>query len=426
MRPRPFLLLATCFASVTVFTQVVSAKPKVAVLGLEIAGDSANDQKASEAARSLTRELRREANKQSSPFELAPNSGKDLLEMKLLGDCSDEGRRCMSDIGKQLRAERLIYGNIERTRRGYAIELRLLDTDKAQLVNEIDDVVPNGDVGSGPALQRHARALFARLSGADEEGALSISANAERGTVYVDGRIRTSLSAGSARVSGLSKGAHRITIEADGYKRYEAEIEIGSGESRNLRATLSEMEDVAIGSSDPIEREESRPGRGWRIAVWGGVLGMAAGTAGWAYSGITVQNQQDKIIPITREYSRYNGMPNANEVQPNEDDKFPDACTTFKEAERDEQSARGETVRQVLEVCDKANTHKTLVNFIFIPTTAAAVLFTGLAVYKGFIAPANATPSEREAARKRKKKSRISVAPALGPDLLGAGLYLQF
>jgi PEGA domain len=425
MRPRPFLLLATCFASLTVFSQAISAKPKVAVLGLEIAGDSATDQKSSEAARSLTRELRREANKQSSPFELAPNSGKDLLEMKLLGDCSDEGRRCMSDIGKQLRAERLVYGNIERTRRGYAIELRLLDTEKAQLVNEIDDVVPTGDVGSGPALQRQARSLYARLTGADQEGALSISANAERGTVYVDGRIRTSLSAGSARVSGLSKGAHRIAIEAQGYKRYETEIEIGSGESRNLRANLTEMEEITA-SSDPIERDESRPGSGWRIAVWGGVLGMAAGTAGWAYSGITVNQQEKKLEDVTMGYTQHDVPGSPNAVEPDQEGLYPKACNTFKTAEKDEDSPRGDVVRDVLDVCDKANTHKTLVNFIFIPTTAAAVLFTGLAVYKGFIAPAKASSSERAAARKRKNKPRISVAPTLGPDLVGAGLYLQF
>ena len=57
---------------------------------------------------------------------------------------------------------------------------------------------------------------------------------------------------------------------------------------------------------------------------------------------------------------------------------------------------------------------------------AAAVLFTGFAIYKGYIAPGKMTPSERAAARKKRSKRRVTVMPAIGPNVVGAGLELQF
>jgi hypothetical protein len=438
MRLRPLLILATCLASLTAQAQLAAAKPKVAVLGLEVSGDSATDQKATEAAKVLTRELRREANRSDGPFDLAPNSGKDLLEMKLLSDCSDEGRRCMSEIGKQLRAQRLIYGKLERTRRGYAVELRLLDTESAQLLKELDETVTQGEVAATGGLQRRARALYAKLTGAGEEGSLSITSNAERGTVYVDGGIRTSLSAGSARVSGLTEGVHSIAIEAPGFDRYETEVDIAAGANRSMRARLKEA--VATGGEEPsggeVEAAAVRPGGTWRIAAWGGVIATVGAGAGWAYSGLTVRGEEKDIKAASSTYSEFTPGPGlepskitTEKTDKNGNPTVDDACTSYAPGETSgpPNDPRPGAVREILSSCDKAKRHRTLVNLVWIPATAAAALFTGFAIYKGYIAPGKMTRTEREAAaRKHRKPSRLTVAPAIGPNLLGAGLELQF
>src|SRR5262245_35824044 len=142
MRSRAYLLVASCFASLTSVAAHAQAKPKVAVLGIEVAGEGAMDQKSTEAAKALTRELRREAGRTGGAFDRGPNSSKDLVEMKLLSDCSDEGRRCMSQIGRELGAQRLLYGKLERTRRGYSVVLRLLDTENTELIKEHSEVIP--------------------------------------------------------------------------------------------------------------------------------------------------------------------------------------------------------------------------------------------------------------------------------------------
>jgi hypothetical protein len=414
MRSRPLLILASCFASLTSFAQSSQAKPKLAVLGLEVTGESATDKKATEAAKSLTRALRTEANRSSGPLELAPNSNKDLLEMKLLSDCSEEGRRCMVDIAKQLKAERLLYGRLERTRRGYAVSLRLLDTSSGDILKEESEVIPYTDSASSDLLQRRARSLYSRLTGAEDGGVLAITATAESGTVYVDGQIRTSLSAGSARISGLSSGVHAVAIEARGFERFEAEVDIDTGEVRSLRADMIE---AVQGGEEIGGEEEDRPGSGWRVAFWSGVIATGVAGAGWTYSGLTVQGSENDVEAITDDYKtgptlrgdRVNG-------------RYEDACFSFRDPEVDDLD--NATVRSVRDLCDRGDRHEKLVNFVWIPATAAAALFAGFAYYKGYIAPKRG--SVERSARRNGKRSRVSVTPALGPNLVGAGLELTF
>jgi PEGA domain len=423
MRSRPFTLLAIGFASLTVLAHAAQAKPKVAVLGLEVAGESAMDRKATEAAKALTRELRREARAPGGAFDLAPNSNKDLLEMKLLSDCSDEGKSCMSEIGRQLGAERLLYGKLERTRRGYALRLRLLDTEDSQILKELNEIIPFSDVTATGGLQRRAKALYGEVTGGVQEGALAITASAPRGTVYVDGQIKTSLSAGSARVSGLTEGVHTIAIEARGYERFETEVSIESGGTRNLRANLIEVPDEIVDESAG-QRDAGRPGRGWRIAFWSGVIVAGAAGAGWTYSGLTVRSEEKNVDEATGNYDGTAVQPTVNNQGTPEDPSddtlsFPKACDTFKAGEMNDPN-----VRQVLSSCDTGDKHRDLVNRVWIPVTAAAAVFSIFAAYKGYIA-AGKSSSERDA-RRRGKKSRVTVMPTVGPNLVGAGLELQF
>jgi hypothetical protein len=61
------------------------------------------------------------------------------------------------------------------------------------------------------------------------------------------------------------------------------------------------------------------------------------------------------------------------------------------------------------------------------PVTIGAAVFSGFAYYKGYVQPKRRTV-EREARRHRRraKQRNFVVTPALGPDLIGAGLGIQF
>lgn len=413
MRSRPLLVLAAFSASLTAHAQVGHARPKLVVLGLEVTGESATDQKATDAAKALTRELRREAARSGGPFELAANGNKDLIEMRLLSSCSDDSRRCMAEMGKQLRADRLLYGKLERSKRGYAVSLRLLHVANSETIGQASEVIPLADVAASGGLQRRARSLYGRLTGADEEGAIAISATTDSGTVYVDGKLRTNLSGGSARVSGLSDGVHTVAIESDGYARFEAEVNVESGETSELDANLVALGGSGGGGSD-------RPGGGWRIAFWSGVVATGVAGAGWTYTGLSVLSAQDDVKAALASYSG-----NPEDLPPGRDDsgRYDDTCKAFRAPE-----AMGfdPTVRDpLLAACDRGDSREKLVNFLWIPATAASAIFTGYAYYKGYISP-RASSAEREARRRGRSRTQVTVTPALGPDLVGAGLALTF
>jgi hypothetical protein len=413
MRSRPLLVLAVLFASLTASAQVVHARPKLVVLGLEVTGESATDQKATEAAKALTRELRREAARSGGPFELAANGNKDLVEMRLLGDCSDDSRRCMAEMGKQLRADRLLYGKLERTKRGYSVSLRLLHVANSEMIGQQSAVIPFADVTASGGLQRRARSLYGRLIGSDEDGAIAISATTESGTVYVDGKLKTNLSGGAARVSGLSDGVHTVAIESDGYARFEAEVNVEAGETSELDASL-----VALGGSG--EDTPGRPGGGWRIAFWSGVVATGVAGAGWTYTGLSVLSAQDDVKAAL---ASYEGNPDLLPPGRDETGRYDNTCEAFRAPEA---MSFDPNVREpLLAACDRGDSREKLVNFLWIPATAASAIFTGYAYYKGYMAP-RAITAEREARRRARSRTRVTVTPALGPDLVGAGLALTF
>ncbi|HWM88275.1 MAG TPA: hypothetical protein VNO33_20615, partial [Kofleriaceae bacterium] len=173
------------------------------------------------------------------------------------------------------------------------------------------------------------------------------------------------------------------------------------------------------------ETEEASPGRGWRIAFWSGVLATGVAGGGWVYSGVSVQSKEnDKIEQAISDYEH----PQDAELLPDSVRQtdgtisYPKACASF---EADTADASNDSVRAVRNSCDRGQRHAALVNWVWIPATAAAALFTGFALYKGYIAPGGKSSSEREA-RRRRSRPRVTVTPALGPNLVGAGLELQF
>ena len=54
---------------------------------------------------------------------------------------------------------------------------------------------------------------------------LRIDADVDKATIYVDGKVATTLRDGSAKVVGLDEGVHEVAIEADGFKRYEVRLD---------------------------------------------------------------------------------------------------------------------------------------------------------------------------------------------------------
>ena len=117
--------LALGFGAETAF-----AKPKVEILGLEVInpGGGQLDPAVNTVAKELTDAFRARAPKAGpGKYELAPNSEKELVDEKLIGNCDTELPACMVPIGQAVRAEFMIYGRMHKEGGNYVIDLVLLN-----------------------------------------------------------------------------------------------------------------------------------------------------------------------------------------------------------------------------------------------------------------------------------------------------------
>src|SRR5690349_6728141 len=103
------LVLLICFGG-----SAWAGKPKIAVLGLEVAPGptGAVDPEMTQVARDITKELRQRAQSGASPYVIAPNSNKELTDEKLLMSCDNEAASCMVVIGAGLATDLLLYGRV--------------------------------------------------------------------------------------------------------------------------------------------------------------------------------------------------------------------------------------------------------------------------------------------------------------------------
>ena len=425
--PALFILLAA--------TQVASAedRPKIAVLGLEVVDDGSLDAKTTKAAQLLTSELREQANRPGSSQSLAPNSDKDLLEMKLLSDCSDEGRGCMADIGRDLGADLLLYGKIEKRKKGYQVSLKLLNTKSESMEKSTSELISTSDL-KPDKVGKWAKTLYLRLAGGASGTTLKISTNADSGTVYVDGNVKTTLSDGSAKVLGLSEGTHDVTIEANGYETYEATVAMVEGETEELSVSLTPSD------GDEDTDDETDPTRNWKIAFFSGAIITTGLAGGVAYNGYRVRwplNSLKKTAFTDLETSNAAvadavggdlACSNANkydEIQRNMPSDLP--YLGNDDAQFDPANAETrDALRTYRSRCSDGESAATLTNWLIGASVVSAVA-TAYFGYRAWYAKPGQSERDRRARRKKQSdEPTVRLAPAVGPTGLGANLAIEF
>lgn len=418
------LLVASVLALVGM-SNLAHAKPSVAVLGLEVIENGSVDKKVTQAAQDLAAEIRSQASRSNGKFGLAPNSAKDLLELKLLSGCGDEGRTCMADIGKELKADRLLYGKLEVKKTGYQVSLKLLNTNTKLIEKGTSELIPVADLHSSKKT-RWARSLYNRLIGVPESGTLRIDANVDKATIYIDGNVSTTLRDGSAKVVGLEEGVHEVAVEAPGYKRYEADVSILAGETESLSLSLSKTTSTG-GGGGPKEGDSDDI---WKYSFYAGALVTAGTGAAWFYYG-----KQAGYIGESSLIKDKNATWEA--LQADMDPMSVAAVTLIKETSSDDASvingscdtARGlsqssASLQAFQSACSAGESAADRATYAGIGTGVFA-LATAYLGYRAFFA--GDTNKEKQFGKKKtKKKSRIVVVPQWSPETIGAGLTLDF
>lgn len=408
LRIGTMLIACASVALVVAAEQRADAKPKLGVLGIEPVdeGDASSVDKTTALAHSLTEGLRAAARRAGSKYDAAPNGNKELGELKLVSDCLDETVECMASIGRDVGADRLMFGHLKKQGKGYTFVVQLLNVGTKANEGKVRTYTVADDASDDDA-KKIASTAFGDLTGLAQKGSIVLQANVQNGVVYLDGNTVGAITNGTATIADLDDGTYLVAIESEGYKRFEVDVPLRGGETARVpvqleKATGDDRPDILPPGGD---KPTARPGGTSRALFWTTLVVTTGGIASFTITGIKVKDYEDEKNNAIRM--------SAGTIMAGSGD---DACA----------EAEAESYEPVTSPCKNGKQMATVTN-VLIGATAVMALATGYFYYKGYIAPGprvkEATSRERA---KKKSGTTVVVVPEIYPSGAGLGAVIQF
>jgi hypothetical protein len=214
-----------------------------AVLGLE-ALEGAPDNVATEITDALRQRVA-----STHGYQLV--QGKDLVEVKLVFSCPDEGAVCMAQAGKSMGATKLIYGNVKRSGTDYQVSLKMLDVNRSAVDAWVTEAVPRRKAEPS-AFRSLAPSWLSKLTGKGATGSLQVRANVQGAAVSLDGTRVGATGTQPVAIADVAPGRHEVAVEKSGYTTAKQEFSLAAGQSLPLSLSLSAVS-VDVGAAAPAE-----------------------------------------------------------------------------------------------------------------------------------------------------------------------------
>jgi PEGA domain len=402
---------------------VASAKPKIAVLGLEVL-DKTNLKPSVEAARQLTDGMRQAAKVPGGPFDLADNSSREFFDEKIINGCESEQRDCLIKIAGNFGAAGLMYGKLQLAdnKKSFKVDVWLLTVDKGT-TKSTSGVV--SITATAQEMQIAGKKLYGDLAGTTNQGSIVIKAKASKGIVYINGDMKGQLVDGEYKATALADGEYKVRIAADGFKKWEDTVKVKSGQATPVEPDL-EAEPIAKPTPTPtpthVDEPEDKGSRtlpedklkldsrentvskgggrkGWKIAAIGGAATAAVG-GGWLayeYFGNIRPNDKKYGTKTIKPFSLTQdcGLSQAGTTDVDDQKKWAAGCRA---------SVRSNYAGIVLGV-------------------GGVVAIVG--AYMGYVRGGDSSESSSTASH-HSRKQRFAVTPILSPDGAGATVRLDF
>jgi hypothetical protein len=400
---RALSLVCVTFVVVVLGGATAIAKPQIAVLGVEVVDKAGNPTpQDTQVAQELTKELRARA-KTSGPYALDPGGDKELNDEKLLRSCDSEAQACMQLIGKDLAADFLMYGHIEKQNNAYQVTMVLFDVIHKTKDRNFIDMIPLSE-STGPQLVGWARKIYGKLTGQNDSCIIVVKSNTDAGTILVNGTPKGSITNGVGQVTE-PEGRYKIAVEANkDYHRWEkSDVTCTAGQTTNLPVELEKIElgtatnvDTGVGSNHEIEGTVSQsPDRGpWPyVTIGSGVLTVASLGALIYFRDQLEQTGGSAWSP-------------GSDCMKQGNDYVPVAGTSAS-----------------ADACRNAPRNSTLTAVTF----GGTIVFGGIAIY-GLIQTLrhHDNASEHLAGGHRVHKSPLAITPVIGPNGGGATLQIDW
>ena len=212
------VLLALSAASVP---SSAFATQRIAVLDVKVDGGAAPT-----IGRQLTARLAQEIGARPNVSVIAPDDIRAMLEQhtqkQLLG-CAEDS--CLAEIGGALGVDLLVSGRVSKIGEAYGVSLSAVDPAEARAVGHVTETYR----GESIALLELVGPMVAQLlSKAPLTGTLSIVGAVDGSRILIDDAVRGTAPAG--QMAGVSIGARRVQIVADGYAPFEPTLAVAQVE----------------------------------------------------------------------------------------------------------------------------------------------------------------------------------------------------
>jgi hypothetical protein len=309
--------------------------------------------------------------------------GKDLVEVKLVFACPDAAPACMSQAGKSLGADKVIFGNVKRAGNDYQVTLKLLDVSRAVVESFTAETVPRKQ--ADPAgLRSVAPAWLAKLSGKGA-GSISVRANFPGAAVSLDGTQVGTTGGAPIVINDVAPGRHEVSVEKSGYTTTKQEFTLATGQSLPLSLTLSPVSvevprpESGVKATENGGSGEPPSGEGPTLArtgFWIAVVGTVASAALALKYGLNVRDINSQLD----QYRRFQ-CPGDPPMTMNCDVSSNRAAPLT-----DDQRARAHSLS------DEGKQDQTL-QWVFVGVAGAFAIAGGVLLYKGYLTPAESTQS---------------------------------
>jgi hypothetical protein len=316
----------------------------------------------------------------------------------------DEKADCMSQIGKDLGVDIVVYGHVQKKKDNYILTLAALNVATKKIAGQKQTRTLPVVSTSEDDIRKLTPQLFHETLGIPMETQLVVSSNAEGATVYIGGQARGPISGGTFVVRGLPEGKVMVAVEGNGFTRSESRADLKAGSATKLEINAEKavvidkppIKPPPITPPPPQKDEVSRPGGTYRALFWTSLVLTGAGVTAFTITGLKVssaEKDQDAAIAAWGNGYLANGLQHPN-----------DACA---EAEND-------AFQELVDICDRGKSAARMSN-IFLGVTAVGVIATGFFLWKGYLSPP-----------KGKRETGVTVLPEIYRKGAGIGATIQF
>jgi hypothetical protein len=316
----------------------------------------------------------------SSSHDMRLGAGRDLVELKLVFSCADEGHACMAQAARSLNVERLIYGSIKRSGDAYVVWLKLFDVKHEKIEAWLSETVPREKL-TGSSLKPIVTRWFYKLRGRSADvGTLRISAEVPGAVVSLDGVAAGATSPDKPLVlSQVPAGKHEVSLTKVGFGAGAQFVSLAAGQVLDLKLELREPNGapavaksrpvVQLGEADRDESEGARGGKsargaGYRTGFWVTLAGGVVSAGAALKFGLDVRH-------VNQDLDAYRRFPCATGVC----DTKGQQAVPLTSAERDAASS----------LTDKGNRDHAL-QWVCIGVGSALGIASGYFLYKGYLA----------------------------------------